>query len=1133
MALPPLTSATAPTITPTAAAVQEHEVVITILEHAEKKFQNSLSLAEAKKWLEELRGKYPRFMNLSPLDLLQFQICRDLETIRKHPKVSRLVGQISGLTQLCKVVDMIEDAQVNALKVFREWGPKVFREWGPTPEMKHQNVKLGLFGLRKLFTHICQCVKPKFESELQRLEEGLGVMHHLSQNNQFLVQALTLLNPELQPTDGTIDSIPIHENSFVDLFHPEAWSFYQVSLSCAHSGFRRFQIYLEKKFHPEFKAALKHLKGEAAELAADHYKNLTHSLDVSVTADFVGKMVTDPANQKIERLLSRITKFNYVFYPTELLPLLRPLIFDCWWPALTFFHVPSSEFQELQKTMMEQHPVLAGMGLSKLTDLAKEALTMKYSCCKQTFRLPSQFIQTAMVSLRQHETVSKAAFHLLTEIGSSFDTVSVTFTDFLIHHSFQIFGEFDPQSESRKGAERALEEWLSNLVGIDTSNFQEGFVLQFRASFKTYVESMGVLLQKVEAPGNFPSILAQLAALMPSESLHTPLFHLKFGYFVSLLDCSLGKSGERDPSPRDIPFLQDQLRYLIYLIAKLVEGRQEQMESILTQLIAHPETSGQSKQFWKLQLKLVKIFFKKYAKAYQFSLKIKDQLQEDFKAYFEGLDPGLNGSFVSHLNVVMSIQADTPEIQKIASLFEELAWIHNATVVLIHPFIEILKFASETVKKKAPENREEPIVKKREEVEEEEPKEIVVPVPTVPYKPTPFEKSLEPLVALQQRNPLPLDRMEEAFSLFKRKEKMEQALQTQLYLMHLLEEQKDPELKPLFRGTTDLFRLHEMTQKLALAFFPIGKPHLILDPNQRHLFTSLHDGVYLAQVLTKSEPLFGNKKSEPFLKDQEKVLKVSYWFSEERPEPNSAYDFMLPRCKEIWRNMEKQKSVELTCIGVVDSLWKMRAFVQQQREEPTEIVFPELPPLRELIGTVEAPVVELATALDTHAKACMRAPILFTNRHLEIQIGLLTSVMKDLLYKRGHSPDQELEGRPLKYSHHVLHLWNLLKSHCKTHIEEQLALFVGDPRYPFPNKTAISHDLVTSYDLSRLLAIARTGFLVAEKVQLFKKYVPDFSVNDLKRAGELIEKRLQDHLERVEKKTRLAFVLAAELLRMQ
>ena len=1103
----------------------ELETVIPLIEQSEKKFvQKSLTLAAAKKRLEELREKFPRCPILTTLNVFQVEICREFTALKKNPAVAHLQARLSSDPKIFKISDLIDDTLVLALKMFRDWR-----------QNEQKMAKGWLFQLRNNFSLICQCCPP---SETQSLHDSIGILHHLSQNEPFLALARTPLNPELTPNEeGLLEG---YENHFEEMFRPEVWALYQESLSFAHFGFAKFQSYLKGVFHPEFERGLKKLKADPQKhpLVENYYQNLKKYFDFSEIAGRLEKARVDPDNQKLEQLLQKLIFLepNYVEYTRMLLPI---------YFQLSIHWGPWNPPEKLQTVVLGQQRELEAKKdplLSKLADTHREAVFMMNSCCTEPLRIPALLMQTMQLDATVRQVVLESTRQFVTKIGTHFDFYGIDVTDLLMNDSFQIFAQFDPQSEQRRSAEREFEELMSHLSGIVLSDYPLSFCKRFLNQFTPYREAMEALFPQATGLGNFPQLLKGLGKLLPLADSSFSLFRVKFGCFFSVLYSHTGK-GELDISLQEIPFLQGQLLSAISLIEKIVEEKQEPLETLLTNLVSHP--IGQSKPFWKLQLKVVQIILKEYGKAYQTCREIKKEIpswstKEDFirelKTCLPKLAQETMGSFLKTMNIQFNllarIPAEQPEIQKVISLINEMIAINNTFVMVMRPLQAALNFADDFAeKKKAPEKREKPVVKKREEVEEKEPEAIVGATPTIPYKPTAFERSLEPLVALQRRDPLPLDLLEDPFSLFKRKEKMEQALQTQLYLMHLLEEEKDPELKPLCRGDTELFRLHEMTQKLALAFFPIretGRPHLLLDPNQRHLFTSLHDGVYLAKVLSPSEPLFGNKKSEPFVKDQEKVLKVSYWFSEERPEPNSAYEMILPRCKEIWRKMEQQRALELTCLDLVDSLWKMRAFVQQKRERPV-VEFPELPPLRELLGKVVAPIVELATALDTHAKACMRAPILFTNRHLEIQIGLLTNVMKEFLYKRGHSPDQELEGRPLKYSHNVLHLWGLLKSYCKDNIEEQLAHFVGDPRYPFPNKTAVSHDLVTSYELSRLLAIAQTGFLDEEKVQLFKKYVADFSVNDLKGAGELVKKRLQEHLERVEKKTRLAFVLAAKL----
>ena len=101
-------------------------------------------------------------------------------------------------------------------------------------------------------------------------------------------------------------------------------------------------------------------------------------------------------------------------------------------------------------------------------------------------------------------------------------------------------------------------------------------------------------------------------------------------------------------------------------------------------------------------------------------------------------------------------------------------------------------------------------------------------------------------------------------------------------------------------------------------------------------------------------------------------------------------------------------------------------------------------------------------------------------------------------------PQGTNEERPLKHSHNVLHLLKAINNEDKL-TEGNLSPFVGDPRYPYPNKTAISNDLITSYELSQLLATG--GFLNKETEKLFQIHFPSQNKMDFVNLQNLLKEK--------------------------
>jgi hypothetical protein len=178
-------------------------------------------------------------------------------------------------------------------------------------------------------------------------------------------------------------------------------------------------------------------------------------------------------------------------------------------------------------------------------------------------------------------------------------------------------------------------------------------------------------------------------------------------------------------------------------------------------------------------------------------------------------------------------------------------------------------------------------------------------------------------------------------------------------------------------------------------------------------------------------------------------------------------------------------------------------------------------------------------------------PLFFTTRSAEIQVSLLSSVLILALSTVKVSADHphplflDHEGkdqdRPLLYSHRVDRLWKVLKDHLGSKsdpdtlkmLDMYLPLFVGDPRYPHPNKTSITNNLVNMHEKVYLLQkIESEGMYRKEDIKLLNKHL---GKEGWKLNSELQQAKLKEMIalaiEEQKKRTQLALQMTEMILK--
>ena len=470
-------------------------------------------------------------------------------------------------------------------------------------------------------------------------------------------------------------------------------------------------------------------------------------------------------------------------------------------------------------------------------------------------------------------------------------------------------------------------------------------------------------------------------------------------------------------------------------------------------------------------------------------------------------------------------------------------------------------------------------------------KATVAPIeyPQEIYQPSPYERNLTLLDDLRLEHPRPISNLEPSESYIFRITRREELIQNSKFYLTLIEEEKNwnitkqgvPNILQK-RQQIDLLLLLELTEKIALSTLRIGMKnspdtHIASHIEQNSPLINTHNGEYLSLLLlTANKKWFESSDIRPSILRQESELKKAYWFKEEHRDIEGL-NHIIKCCEKVWEELptpQKSKRVN-KLVEQSDRYQECLSRMYELKRNQVTYGIPALPAkecedefnkklillkfaqnisphcthlVEENIESIER-LTELNNSLNNHSEK-ENMPLYFLMRSSEIQIGLLSLCLQIALSTIDVSSNEihplylneegNEGGRPLMHNHRVDKLWKALKFHLGNAIvdstleiaDQYLPLFVGDPRYPHPNKTVITDDLLNMQEKVHLLKIIEEqSFLTDEDKKLFSKFLGGegwLLPNEDKKL--LLGNQIMEGIKAQEKKATLSFHLAANIL---
>ncbi|MBA3603375.1 MAG: hypothetical protein H0W50_06995, partial [Parachlamydiaceae bacterium] len=449
-----------------------------------------------------------------------------------------------------------------------------------------------------------------------------------------------------------------------------------------------------------------------------------------------------------------------------------------------------------------------------------------------------------------------------------------------------------------------------------------------------------------------------------------------------------------------------------------------------------------------------------------------------------------------------------------------------------------------------------------------------------------YERHLNQLHILKSQTPNLLNSQESLESFTARFLKREEIIQNSSFYLDLIEEGKvwdkveESTSKPLIlRAQLDHALLLEATQKLALISLRIGtreapNHHIISsDYNGRPLgFT--HDGVQLTNLLhSVGMSWFNDSNIQPLILNQELLLKKISWFQKDQGFVEGISS-VITVCENVWNDLDKscnfssQHNLYRKALNYHECCVQIHHFKRSHLS--TSILFSSVQDaeatkssIKNLITTLEiSPECEeiskshkhtINRILDFHEVLTVYQqkeliPLFFAVRSAEIQVGILSQALilalSTIRTVKGQSHPLFItqKGRSLNYSHQVDKLWKVLKEEAGAKIDfdtiqrldSQVSQFIGDPRYPHPNKTILTNQLINMQEKCYLLRkIKSERWFGSEDKKLLAKHVGrDWMGQSVSKLTEILERAIAKKIAEQNQKSCLAFELAEIILKL-
>lgn len=462
-----------------------------------------------------------------------------------------------------------------------------------------------------------------------------------------------------------------------------------------------------------------------------------------------------------------------------------------------------------------------------------------------------------------------------------------------------------------------------------------------------------------------------------------------------------------------------------------------------------------------------------------------------------------------------------------------------------------------------------------------------IPHQSFTYKATSFEENLELLNRIDRLTITPLKN--ESYTSFGQRQLDRRSLikNSAIYLQAIGEKDSWKQNIPnnlLCRSEFDSFLLLESTMKMGLIGEKIAaqenrSTHLFYEDSSRKLLYTHNGETLILGIQQVSKKWLSEAETRPLIQALENNLKRSFWFEKKMVSSNT--EALSENCKKVWLELASKPEFNKHKYGAIFSEAEKYIFFKTNKFkakrdfeinlhkftnsaitattflEKFEHLESQLTPnflcrnfFKKYVKAIRE-AITLAASLET-SLIMENTPVLTAMRSSEIQVSLLSSIMKLALTMYNPAEDEvhpllQAEGnsarsRPLALSHNVNNLWDTVCDRLSLELDSQteekfqscLPLFLGDPRYPYPNKTPLTDDLVQIHKKSLLVKkLEQNHFFNKKENFRLAKYIgaPNKQASKNKKIA-LLEKELHRDLEKQKMKMNIALDLAIKILEL-
>lgn len=450
----------------------------------------------------------------------------------------------------------------------------------------------------------------------------------------------------------------------------------------------------------------------------------------------------------------------------------------------------------------------------------------------------------------------------------------------------------------------------------------------------------------------------------------------------------------------------------------------------------------------------------------------------------------------------------------------------------------------------------------------------------------PYSKQSDLINLLKTIDLRPLSKSETIESYFFRVIKRPESVDNIFFFMTLLEEEHNndedciPQLLKL-RKQIDEALLMESTQQTALFSLPLcdSKDHpnthvsSVLVKNKPFIYS--HDGEMFVRTLHEGKFYWFNEEQlRPAILSQKNLLKKSFWFQNDFLRVSSI-PVVRSACENVWQQLATFPSSRArpSTLQALEYSRSKKHLDKIKRKRAIEHSFPifacNLKNFKQNLDLllnsnkydsqcsklVQNNVRAMHRVLDLHESLASYPkselmPLFFCMRSAEVQVNILSLALQlalsthfvdaDVKHPLFLDQDQQDQGRPLHHTHKPEKLFAILKNlkgnafnnEILLLLEKYLSQYRGDPRYPYPNKSFLTNDLVKTHQKIHLVQkIHEGGFFSNKELQMLKRFVgAEGKDKPLNIQEKILRRGLEAMIKKQKEKTAFAFYLAESLI---